>query len=333
MKTLKQDIDDRILLQETNEIAYTISAKMDAERPAWEPSNHSAANWASEANHPCDLFLTYCRLNWADRGIMDLEGRYRVQDGKRYEWMIRRDLEEIGYEVLHNQAAFRWAKFQISGKIDGQIAPYVGYQYKTLPFEIKTMGSFLFQKIARATHARELVENPIYWINKIPSQLNIYLLLMGQPAGLLILKTQGVKPKILPMLLDFDLADQNMERLIKINEHVAQKTYPAPMQYSKKICDRCDFKHLCLPVPTQESIDISLEIKGMLHEYWDTKPIVRRHVAIKKQLIGNQDEPGILHGKNLIIDDFEISSAKFKRGERWITRTSIDKATGTDLPW
>jgi len=327
-----QDLDERILLQEVNEIAYTISAKMDAERPEWEPSNHEKSNWASEAAHPCNRFLVYCRLNWAERKGLDLPARYRVQDGKRYESMIRGDLEAVGYEVLLNQASFRWEAFEISGKIDGMIAP-PGYSYRRLPFEIKCMGSYLYERVLRARHVRELIESPIYWIRKIPSQLNIYLLLQALPAGLLILKSQGHKPKILPMILDYDLADQNLERLISVNEHVRKKTYPPKMKYDKKLCDRCDFHHLCLPVPTQEFFQISPEIKTLLADYCEAKTGHREYTRLHAKLIGSKDDPGIFRGKNLVVDDFEISSTEFKKAGVLTTRTAIDRMVEGDLPW
>ena len=137
----------------------------------------------------------------------------------------------------------------------------------------------------------------------------------------------------LPMLLDYDLADQNLERLISVNKHVQEKTYPPRMKYDKKICDRCDFHHLCLPVPTQEFFQISPEIKAMLSDYCEAKKGHREYTRLHAKLIGSKDEPGIFRGKNLVVDDFEISSTEFKKEGVLSTRTAIDRMVEGDLPW
>jgi len=326
------DQDEREILLEVNSVILEIDSKMDSEHPQQDPSFHEANNWASEAHHPCDLFLTYARLDWQQRRPLNIDARYRVEDGKRYESMIRRDLEKIGFEVLGNQTRFEWPEFEISGRIDGSLAPR-GYSAKLLPFEVKVMGDFLFQKARRARDIYDLINNPIYWINKIPSQLNIYLFLMALPAGILILKTQGVKPRLFPMVINYELAERDLGRLKTVNEHARKKTYPPRMKYNKKVCGNCDFNHVCLPTPSMDFIYIGQDAESYLERYWKLRSQKKEFEKAHAELVGNASAPGYFFGKNALVGDFAITSTESIKDGQKTTRTKIEKMVEGDTPW
>jgi len=325
------DIEERQLFQELNEIAIEIEGKLDAEHPARDPSNHEHSNWCSEIHHPCELFLVYARRNWQQRDPMDIKGRYRVEDGSRWETIVRHDLEKIGFEVILNQKPVTWPKFQLSGKIDGNLVP--PGSRKQYPFEIKLMGANLYGRIRKMRTGNELTKHPSYWINKIPSQLNSYFFCQSLPGGFVVIKTQGERMKILPTIMDYDLAEHDIGRLERVNDHVTKKTYPKRMKYDKNICPICDFHHICQPVPVADAVDASKIGIEILEKYWETRHSKKEHEHLKAQLIGTKSEPGAFYGKNLIIDDFEITSTTiFTKGEPQI-RTKIEKMVEAPTPW
>ena len=326
------DSESRSLFLEVTEIVAELDSRLAAENAPRSPSNHSKSNWASEAHHLCERFLVYARVNWKERKGLDEFGRERVKDGKKLERVVRAEIEETGFEISHAQTAWTWDKFLLSGKIDGAITPK-GYAAKLIPIEIKIMSEFLFSRVQRARTMEDLINDPIYWINKIPSQLNIYLVLMALPAGFLAIKCQGQRMKLIPMLINYDLADEDLFKLERVNNHVKKGTLPPRIPYSKKVCGRCDFCHICTPNPTIDFVDVGKVSVEDLDRYWEARKQKKSYDKIRAALIGTKDEPGSLWGKNTIIDDYVITTTRFWRNGTEVIRTDIDKFVEGPTPW
>ena len=53
--------------------------------------------------------------------------------------------------------------------------------------------------------------------------------------------------KLVPCRLDYEFAERILQKLERVNSHVAAGTYPDRCEYSDGLCAQCPFRHLCLP--------------------------------------------------------------------------------------
>ena len=328
-----------ILYSEILALAAEISAKLDAERPAKAPYNHSHNNWASEIHHPCLKHLVHCRVDWADRKPMDIEGRWRTDEGKRIEWEVTKWLGDIRYKIDDSQKRYttddipEYADLKISGRIDGMIPikrklPEPFSDMKEIKVEIKTVNPNYWNSTKTVADIRR---HPKFWINKIPSQLNTYLAISNDPGGLLIIVTFGKRPRIIPMLFDQDLWDHDQARVRKVNAHVAAGTYPEPIPFDATVCGMCDFAHICNPVQTTKMCQVDPMDIFTLEQYLEFKEMADKFKAIHAELIGDKKKPGKYRGMDAIIEDIEIATRRHLRKVYDIPKEEKEKfLTGED---
>jgi len=323
VKKLIEKLEDREkLLQEMTVVAMEMGAKMDAERQPWSPSDHSRYNWASEYHHPCKKYLVHSRVDWQQRQQIDVRGRWRTDEGISKEWEVKKWLGSVGYEVTRSQEKFntdmkgleQFKSLRISGKIDGASPlnknfPPPFERLREVPAEVKTVSPHYWNSTATI---EDLKRHPKFWIQKIPSQLNTYMVFMRKPVGLLIIATFGMKPRILPMLFDPELWEADSIMAKSVNYYVRMKKYPEPMPFDPTTCGLCSFNHICKPL---ESSGTLVEIGGVdqveLEIYLELKAQRDQYNKMKAKLIGTKEKPGKYHGKNALQDDIAIKTIKY----------------------
>lgn len=299
---------NQVLVQKLNEIASEIIERMDAKRQSKrEPWDHSEYNWASEIGHPCKRNLVYARLNWKDRQLMDIDGEYRVEEGQRYEWEMKKELGDIGFELNETQRTLLIPELKIKGKIDGLLpikAKFADYpELRQVPSEVKSIGPNYWDSTRTI---EDIKRHRAWWIRGYPSQLNFYLYASGVPFGFFVLKTFGKRPRILPMLLDKERLQGDFAKIEDVNRHVEAKTYPEPIPYEPQICETCDFNHLCQPLKTTDFSEVPDSEVPILNHYLELKKWNEEYEALKSILIGTKEKPGRYYGKNAIVGDIEI---------------------------
>lgn len=296
---------ERKLISLSNEILN----KMDADRPPKAPWNHSENNWASEIHHPCKRFLTYCRLDWENRQPMSIDGRYRVEEGKKQEITMKHMLEDVGFEVNLAQVSYKWGEYKISGKTDGSVTLRLpGDREQICPIEITTVQPWYWE----STRTIEEIKNhPKFWINRKPSQLNTYFFMQNLPGGFLIIKTFGKRPRVLPMLIDYDLGERDIQTCEEVNLYVEERQYPDRIEFDSVVCGMCGFSHLCEPIRTSNISGMPPELIPHIQRYCDLQPHVDEFNHLQKYLIGSGKEPGLLRGKNIFHGDITIGSSSF----------------------
>jgi len=315
---------ENLLYLRLNELSLEITSKLDAERPVRDPSNHSRYNWASECHHLCKKFLVHCRLDWKKRQQMDIDGRWRTEEGIDKEWVVKKWLGNIGFELTQAQRYFntddpgleRFKRLKISGKIDGMVdvrgripAPFD--KFKELPVEIKSISPHYWNSTKTI---EDIKRHPKFWINKIPSQLNTYFVFKGWPGGLLILVTFGKKPRLLPMLFDKILWEEDSRRIRSVNSYVQKKKYPPPMPFDATVCGMCDFDHLCAPLKVSTTlVEIGAIDEMELEIYLELKEQRDKFEEMKADLIGTKKKPGKYHGKNALAGDIEIKTTRYPK--------------------
>lgn len=207
------------------------------------------SNRASELGHPCLRYLVHLRRDWAKRKLPDVELAEIFREGNDQEAAVRRLLEDAGFEFKKSQQAFFWPDPQISGHIDGMIS-YRGQRPAwwpshggDVPCEIKTCSPWVFASLQTVADLRAASQ---VWIRKWPDQMQVYLLLTDQPVGVLILKDKTrARIRDLWIELDWDRANDLVERAEEINSHLARGTYPERTE--GPYCTTCDFAALCDP--------------------------------------------------------------------------------------
>lgn len=304
--------NDNLILSQAEEIAAEIGQRFDAARQGKrEPWDHSAWNWASEIGHPCKKFLVHARVDWKDRQLMDIDGEYRVEEGSRAEWQLKKDLGDIGFQLNESQRTFTVPDLKIKGKVDGLLP--LNREIRSLPkliavpIEIKTVNPNYWETTKTI---EDIKRHRAWWIRGYPSQLNVYLYAPNSPFGFFILKTFGKRPRILPMLLDYDRLDGDFRKIEDVNRHVEAGTYPEPIPYDPQICGMCDFSHLCQPLKATKMEEVSQGDVPLLEFYLELKEQKEKFDDLHKKLVGTKDKPGRYHGKDAIINDIVISTTK-----------------------
>lgn len=311
--------NEKQLYQHLDELSLEIGSRLDAERPEEDPSYRSDYNYASELPHPCKKFLVHSRLDWKERQIIDLGGRWRIEEGNDKEWAVRKWLGDIGFQVKQTERKFntndpgleQYKRLKISCRIDGLVEPKRKLpepfsKLAEFPIEIKSIGPHYW---GSTRTVEDLKRHSKFWIQKIPSQLNTYLILGGWPGGLLVLVTFGKKPRILPMLADEDLWLKNSKMALSVNEYVEKGKYPPPMPFDVTVCGMCDFNHICSPLkPTDSTISLGDKDKFELDLYLEEKERNEHFKRMHAELIGTKDKPGKYFGQSAFIEDIEIKT-------------------------
>ena len=204
------------------------------------------SNRASELGHPCTRYLCYLRTE--SRPLVDVSLQEVFREGHDQEIAVRRLLEDAGFEFTKSQQEFYWPETQISGHIDGAL----GYHRRpdwwpaeeaSVPCEIKTCSPWAFQAI---DSVEDLVNSRQLWLRKWPDQMQVYLLLTGQPMGIIVLKDKtAARVKDLWVSLDWDRANELVRKAEEVNSHLARQTYPDRTEGDH--CAKCDFVAICQP--------------------------------------------------------------------------------------
>lgn len=332
---------------ELNILAAEISGGIDKhlqskEEENWDTRQTVDWNWASRVHHPCRRSLVYQRLDYGKRRPIDLWGLHRVRWGRIVEADTRDILAKAGYRLERGQMELKWEKYRLKGKLDGA-APKGRRVY---PTEIKSINPCFWNQTRTI---EEIKRHPKHWINGIPSQLNAYLLMGGDPGGLLILCTFGVKIRILPMPIDYGLGEIDIQTCEVVNEYADKGIYPDRIAYEPSVCDLCDYNHLCLPIKSSTIIDLSTvteEQVSDLNRFVDLEEAASERERLKKKLIGDAVKPGPFRGINALVGGIEITSsvyikkmpiisevekAQFPVEETEVVRTSIKRAEVTEV--
>lgn len=292
------------LLALANEVLNKFDARITADES--DPKEHTAWNWASEMAHPCPRYLTYCRLFWKERRGKPVDLLYRFREGRNYERQWTTFMMECGYDVLEKGASFNWPKFQIKGSIDGRLA----WQGLKPPFEFKSVHPNAWE---RMTSIEDIARSRSFWTLRTLVQLLIYLLLMNEEAGLLILATFGKRPRVLDVDLQdhLALAEKIVAKADEVNDFVARNEIPAAIPYDTEVCPRCDYDGKCMPVRmTSNLVEVPESAIPKMRRLFELEPYVEEHKDLDAELIGDKKKPGLFYGKEAVVEEFTITSKR-----------------------
>ncbi len=198
-------------------------------------------NRASQIGWPCLRYLVYSRTHWQEKRLHDV-GLQRVFDlGNLYEQAVLKDFRDAGLYLEQQQSPFFDERYKLSGHIDGKL-PVKGHSY---PIEIKSMSPFTWDKIG---HWRDFLRAKPPYLRAYPYQMTSYLFLKAEEIGLMFLKNKvSGALKQLEIPLDYDLAEEVLQKCEAINAHIEAKTLPDQIEWEDAVCSQCGFLHICYP--------------------------------------------------------------------------------------
>ena len=240
-------------LPQNGMIAEKIRAGLLAKREVWPVRS----NRASAMGHHCIRHLYYLRTAWEQMPMHDVGLLEIFEEGNVQERNVEDMLRRFGLQLNQQQRAISMETYEIGGQIDGNCHPSIPEDWPDwpledngkpmwVPTEIKSMSPWIWDSI---NTYEDLVNSDKHWLRRYPGQLQIYLLGIEKPVGLLILKnkvTYRIKDIWVP--LDYGLANEMLDKATAVNEAIAKNE--APDRVETGYCRECPFNVICQPLIT-----------------------------------------------------------------------------------
>ena len=292
------------------EIADRRQKRLDTEahKAPWRPRRH----YASSLNG-CARQLVYARIAWEDKAPFSAEGVAAMQDGIHEEKLLLAELAADGFEVVEQQVGLDDDRYDVTGKIDGKLK----WQGRRVPFEIKRLKPFVFDRIETIA---DFEGDP--FLLKYKRQLTLYLLLHNEPEGLFILSNGLGARKVIVVPLDYALGESILRDLETANAHLKAQTLPDRIGYGKT-CQFCPFTDICLPqVNFGEGAHMAEpELEEKLRRLQELKPLTAELEHLKKEI------KTVVEGKEITVAGSYVVTGK------WQERTVKAQEARTDRFW
>jgi len=262
-------------------------------------------NRASECGHPCIRFLVLSRLYPEKKALHDLGLQRIFDEGGLHERAVLREIESAGFELVEQQRAFEWRKYQLSGRIDAKIR----LNGKLIPLEIKSCSPNIFPSIKDST-TEEMINSKHVWVRRYPGQILSYMMMDNKEEGIIIFKNKTTGEKCQKNFkLDYDYMEMIIQKLEKVNGFVAKNEIPE-VEVSEE-CNSCGFsKTVCFPDKDYGPGFVILsdkEKEEMLNRREELKEPAKEYNSLDKKLKAH------FKGQNCIVGDFKIESTEIEK--------------------
>ena len=203
---------------------------------------------ASELGHECLFYLFLNRTHWDKKQQIDIEKLLILEEGIIQEKKVIDDLKECGFNILEQQRSFYEKKYNITGHIDCLIQHKDLIPEPTLA-EIKSLSNINFNSI---NSIDDLKKSKYYYIRNYKTQIMLYLFLIEQEEGLIILKNKvNGQLKFIPVKLDYQYVENILKKVEKLNKYLEE--YEKDKNIIDKIekcndtsiCKDCVFNYFC----------------------------------------------------------------------------------------
>lgn len=275
------------------------------------------SNRASEIGHPCEKYLVLMRTRWQEKTLHDVNLQFIFNEGGLHEESVIRAIQNAGIQVIEQQRAFQWEKYQITGHVDGKVL----ISEKALPLEIKSMSPFTYDSI---NSVQDLLNGRYYYLKKYPAQLTLYMLMDEKDEAIFIFKNKvtGQLKEIL-MTLDYEYGEGLLKKVERINNHVLNNTLPDPIEWDEYACGGCGFAHICLPEVKRTAIDFSdnKELEDKLKRRDELKISVSEYDRIDREIKETLKEK-----EKVVIGDYLVIG-------RWIEKNMPAKEAYIQKYW
>lgn len=266
--------------------------------------------------HSCDRHNYYSMVEGSQRLRWDSFVQAKLDAGKEWELLIKKELLSLGYEpLLANETVEiknKHGRVLARGKTDLSLAD-PSDRRKHYPVEIKCMQTHMFSAI---NSWKDLLRNP--WTEKYLRQLMLYLYGKNIDQGLFLLNDFQGHWKLIPVYLDYAMCEDILQKIETAIAGRESGVAPNRIPYDNALCGRCQFASVCIPDIKMAGIDeIGNENTAALLERRDAlKEKASEYTKIDKTI------------RELFKD---IKDGSFKIGNFIVSRKGISK-TKYDIP-
>lgn len=279
-----------------------------AKEPPFKPRRNYASNLSS-----CTRQMTYAHTHWQEKEPFDADGVAHMEDGNHEERLLIQELLVDGFDVVEQQVQLDDDKYFVTGKIDGKLR----WQGKRIPFEIKRVSPYGFDKLNIVDDFKQSE-----WDLKKLRQLTLYLMLHNEEVGLFILSNGIGSRKVIIVPLDYELGEAILKSLDRTNAALKSGVLPERILYHSKICGYCPFKKTCLPDMDfgQGAIMGTAELNDAVTQYVALKPQASAFEKVKREIASTvKEQPLVVAGDHLITGAWQERTVKAQeaRVDRW----------------
>ncbi|UOF82076.1 crispR-associated [Caudoviricetes sp.] len=271
---------------------------------------------ASSAGNPCKRFHWYSIKNWNDRPVPDETLQSIFEEGKFHETKVIQDLQAMGFEIVETQRALKLENPDITGSIDGILR----WEGKDFPFDIKTTSPHVYDKISCV---EDLLYSKSFYHRNYVTQLQLYLLMTGNPIGLFIMKNK-VTGRIKPIWMEWDpiYCDEVLKRATDVYAAITADKLPEPIG-DVDLCMKCDFRHVCLPdlaMANQVTVIDDQELGAMLDRRNQLEESAKEFKEIDEEIKSKVQSAGagervcgnyMLQTKNVTRKGYQVKDSEF----------------------
>lgn len=260
-------------------------------------------NRASQCGHPCERYLVLSRTRWQEKTLHDVNLQFIFEGGNLIEDMALQEIRDAGITVIEQQRAFEWKDIELTGHLDAKII----LNGKAIPLEVKGYSHYQFEKL---NSIADFFNSKKHYIQMAPAQLYMYMMNTESETGIFYLKDKlTYRPKTISVELDYDYCEKIVQKLERVNKHVAENTLPDPID-NYDICQDCGFNHICLPDLKAEAIEITddPEFEEKLTRREELSLVIKEYRELDREIKKN------IEGKErLMIGDFLITGKYIER--------------------
>lgn len=184
-----------------------------------------------------------------------------------------------GVILRRSQIPLAYREYQISGSPDYEIE----WEGRLYVIDGKSASSAAFRAI---NTWEDLYYSDIHYRRCYVYQLQGYMLLSEIEQGFFWFgDKESMRFKVIPMELDYDIANEVLERAKIINKAVEAKEAPERIEYSRE-CVSCQFRNLCKPEKPKSFVyDLtSPEAVQLLQDWWNANEARKTYESLNESV-------------------------------------------------
>jgi len=263
----------------TPDVVLAAYSKYKLEQGGGSTGSVASSNWPTVLSHSCRAYAYYARtVPGNERREWSPELKMIFSEGNDQARIVRRDLEEAGFEVSDRESQMSWPKYQIYGRKDFTIS--TEHYGEKIHVEAKSCSRFTYQAINKV---EDLLNDRKEWLKKWYRQVCIYMVLQGVEKYWMLLKSKDSgQIKIIEFLMNDHILNTANEMLNKaewVNGLIQIGKEPLTIDKisDADFCSECEFFDTCKPDLAfgQQAVILNNEQIGELEIQLDRRAYLR----------------------------------------------------------
>jgi len=273
----------------------------------------------------CERYLYHTIANWQDRKLHDARKQALFDEGDVLAEASMTDLRAAGYKIRNEEKTYEVScrNGVITGHVDWWISGGVLGEREVV-FEHKGLS---YGQEEAWDSWRDMLRAKARWVRRYPGQMQMYLYQTWQDSPdrdvldhFGFFGVRGKESAVLSLKaveFDLDFSEGLLQKGERVYTALIAKEPPARIPYDPRMCDACDFAHICEPeknIPIDERgivLDEATEL--VMARYLELKPLATECADVEEVLkaLGKAARrPALIVGKGVI--EWEEQDRNFK---------------------